>query len=185
MAERIAVVDLEGTPPPDDGRMIQVNDRGGELKELSIPCFRCGVCCTRYQVCLSLVEARQIAAELGFVWDDWLDRYTDQSWPDVDSLLLRQCEGACVFLEHIEGSNMTHCLIQPFKPSSCREWKPSLYRSECREGLVNYWQLTVSRSGQLGGAKEKLRDFHTFIESLVITERTDADTPYTYTPKAL
>jgi hypothetical protein len=69
---------------------------------------------------------------------------------------------------------MTHCLIQPFKPSSCREWKPSLYRRECREGLVKYWQLTVSRSGQLGGAQEKLRDFHSFIESLMITERTDA-----------
>jgi len=173
MAERIAVVDLEGTPPPNGGSMIQVNERGGEPKELSIPCFRCGVCCTRYQVCLSLVEARQIADELGFAWDDWLDRYVDQSWPGVDSLLLRQCEGACVFLEHVEGSNMTHCLIQPFKPSSCREWKPGLYRRECREGLVKYWQLTVSRSGQLGGAKEKLRDFHSFIESLMVAERTD------------
>jgi hypothetical protein len=71
---------------------------------------------------------------------------------------------------------MTHCLIQTFKPSSCREWKPSLYRRECREGLVKYWQLSVSRSGQLGGAKEKLRDFHPFIESLMIAERTDADT---------
>ncbi len=138
--------------------MIQVNERGGEPKELSIHCFRCGVCCTRYQVCLSLVEARQIADELVFAWDDWLDRYVDQSWPGVDSLLLRQCEGVCVFLEHVEGSSMTHCLIQTFKPSSCREWKPSLYRRECREGLVKYWQLTVSRSGQLGGTKEKLKD---------------------------
>ena len=173
MAERIAVVNLEGTPPSDGGSVIQINERGGEPKELSIPCFRCGVCCTRYQVCLSLVEARQIAYELGFAWDDWLDRYVEQSWPDVDSLLLRQCEGVCVFLERIEGSNMTHCLIQPFKPSSCREWKPDLYREECREGLAKYWQLTVSRSGQLGGAKEKLRDFHSFIESLMIAERTD------------
>ncbi len=154
---------------------MQVNEHGDESKELTIPCFRCGVCCTRYQVCLSLVEARQIADELGFAWDDWLDRYVDQSWPEVGSLLLRQREGACVFLEPVEGSNMIRCLIQPFKPSSCREWKPSLYRRECREGLVKYWQLTVSRSGQLGGAKEKLRDFHSFIESLMIAERTDAD----------
>ena len=156
--------------------MIQVNERGGEPKELSIPCFRCGVCCTRYQVCLSLVEAQQIADKLGFAWDDWLDRYVDQGWPEVGSLLLRQCAGACVFLEPVEGSNMTHCLIQPFKPWSCREWEPSLYRRECREGLVKYWQLTVSRSGQLVGAKEKLRDFHSFIESLMIDERMDADT---------
>ena len=58
--------------------VIQVNDRSGEPKELSIPCFRCGVCCTKYQVRLSLVEARQIADELGFDWDEWLDRYVDQ-----------------------------------------------------------------------------------------------------------
>jgi len=159
MAERIAVVDLEGTPCLHGGSVIQVNERGYETKELSIPCFRCGVCCTKYQVRLSLVEARQIADELGFDWDEWLDRYVDQSWPGIDSLLLRQCEGACVFLEHVEGSNMTRCLIQPFKPSSCREWIPTLYRRECRKGLVKYWQLTVSRSGQLEGAKEKLRDF--------------------------
>ena len=74
MAERIAVFDLEGTPCLHGSSMIQVNERGYETKELSIPCFRCGVCCTRYQVCLSLVEARQIADELGFDWDGWLYR---------------------------------------------------------------------------------------------------------------
>ncbi len=98
MTEQIAVVDLEGTFPPDSGSAIQVNERGGEPKELSIPCFRCGVCCTRYQVRLSLVEARQIADELGFDWDEWLDRYVDQRWPGTDSFLLRHCNGACVFL---------------------------------------------------------------------------------------
>ena len=66
-----------------------VNERGYKPKELSIPCFCCGVCCTRYQVCLSLVEARQIANELGLAWDDWLDLYVDQSWPGTNSLLLR------------------------------------------------------------------------------------------------
>jgi len=176
MVKRIAVVDLKGTPRLHVGSVIQVNEHGYETKELSMPCFRCGVCCTRYQVCLSLVEARQIADELGFAWDEWLDRYIDQSWPGAGSLLLRQCKGACVFLEHVEGSNMTRCLIQPFKPSSCREWKPSLYRRECREGLVKYWQLTVSCSGQLEGAKEKLQDFRSFIGSLMMAEGADANT---------
>jgi hypothetical protein len=89
-----------------------VNERGGESKELSIPCFRCGVCCTRYQVRLSLVEARQIADELGLDWDEWLDRYVDQRWPGTDSFLLRHCNGACVFLERIESRNVTRCLVQ-------------------------------------------------------------------------
>ena len=112
------------------------NEGGYKPKELSIPCFRCGVCCTRYQVRLSLVEARRIANELGLAWDEWLDLYVDQRWPGTDSFLLRHCNGACVFLERIEASNVTRCLIQSFKPYACREWTPSLYRWECQEGLV-------------------------------------------------
>ena len=129
-------------------------------------CFRCGVCCTRYQVRLSLVEARQIADKLGFAWDDWLDRYVDKRWPGTDSFLLRYCNGACVFLEHTEESNKTNCLIHRVKPAVCRILTPSLYCRECREGLAKFWQLAVSPSGQLEGVEEKLRDFRSFVKSL-------------------
>ncbi len=122
-----------------------VNERGYKPKQLSIPCFRCGVCCTRYQVRLSLVEARQIADELGFDWDKWIDGYVDQRWPGTDSFLLRHCNGACVFLERIEAGNMTRCLIQSFKPSACREWKPSLYRRDCQEGLIKQGKLRIRK----------------------------------------
>jgi hypothetical protein len=54
------------------------------------------------------------------------------------------------------------------KPAHCREWTPSLYRRECRDGLAKYWKLTVSPAGQLEGTEEKLRDFHSFVESLMI-----------------
>jgi hypothetical protein len=37
MAERIAVVDLEGTPCLHGGSMIQVNERGGEPKRAIYP----------------------------------------------------------------------------------------------------------------------------------------------------
>jgi len=146
-----------------------VTERGYEPKELSVPCFRCGVCCTRYQVRLSLVEARQIVDELGFAWDEWLDRYVDQNWPGTDSLLLRQCKGACVFLKRVEGRNMTRCLIQPFKPSSCREWRPSLYQRECRQGLAECWELMVSPLGQLEGSGQELLDFYSFLESVLFS----------------
>lgn len=143
-----------------------VTERGCDPEEFSIPCFRCGVCCIRYQVRLSLVEARQIANELGLAWNEWLDVYVDQSWPGTNSLLLRQCEEGCVFLEHIKGSNMTRCIIQSFKPSSCREWRPSLYQRECAEGLARCWGLIVNTSGQVGGSRQKLLDFHSFMESV-------------------
>jgi Fe-S-cluster containining protein len=146
-----------------------ITERRYKLEELSIPCFRCGVCCTRYQVRLSLIEARQIANVLGLAWDEWLDSYIDQSWPGIESLLLRRCKGACVFLEQIKDGNMTRCIIQSFKPSSCREWMPSLYQRECQQGLAQCWELTVNSLGQVEGSRQKLLDFYSFIESVGIS----------------
>lgn len=130
-----------------------------------IVCFRCGVCCSNYQVRLSLVEARRVTDELGLAFDEWLERYVDKYWQRPDSFLLRQRNGACVFLEQVKGSNKTSCLIHNVKPMACLEWTPSLYRRECQEGLVKYWSLTVSPSGQLEGSEEKLRDFNSFLET--------------------
>ena len=146
-----------------------------EQGEHFIPCFRCGVCCTRLQVRLSLVEARRIADELGIAWGEFIERYTDHSWPGATSFLLRQVNGACIFLEHQEGGNKASCLIHRFKPSSCREWTPSLYRRECREGLAKYWGLMVSPSGQLQGTGERIKRFQSYVESLIMSGETDAD----------
>jgi Fe-S-cluster containining protein len=113
-----------------------VNKNSDKVKELPLPCLRCGVCCTRHQVRLGLLESQQIASKMGFGWEEWLDLYTDRRWPGTDSFLLRHCNGACVFLEKTEGSNVTLCLIQSFKPSTCKEWIPGLYRRDCQDGIV-------------------------------------------------
>lgn len=139
-----------------------------------IPCFRCGVCCMRYEVSLSVVEARRIADGLGITWGEFLDRYVDQRWPSAESFLLRQRNLACIFLEHTEGTNKTSCLIHSFKPSACREWMPSLYRRECREGLNRYWGLTVDLSGELQGPRERIRCFESVVESLMVAGGSDA-----------
>ena len=74
----------------------------------------------------------------------------------------------CVsFLENVESGNVTRCLVHPFKPYACRNWNPSLYRKECQEGLIKCWGLTVSASGQLEGAKERLRGFYSLLNSLL------------------
>jgi len=129
-------------------------------------CFRCGICCNRYQVLLSLTEACRISGDLGLPLSVFLGRHADQHWPGSENFLLRRCNGACVFLENVEGGNMTRCLIHPFKPYACREWNPSLYRRQCQEGLIKYWGLTVSASGQLEGSEQKLQDFNSFLETL-------------------
>lgn len=141
---------------------------GPGFADKDIPCFRCGVCCSRYQVCLSLVEARRIADELALDWDKWLERYTDSRWPGGGTLLLRQGEGGCVFLEHAGDAGKTICRIHHVRPAACQEWMPGLHRKECREGLARYWGLAVNPSGQLEGPAEKLRDFFSFIHSLEV-----------------
>lgn len=132
----------------------------------SMPCFRCGVCCTKYEVYLSLIEGRRIADELGLSWDEFLYRYVSQNSSNPESFILRRNEKACVFLENVGNSNTSRCLIHPFKPSACREWNPSLYRRDCQEGLTKYWGLTVSPFGLPEGPEQNLRRFHSLLESL-------------------
>ena len=131
-----------------------------------IPCFRCGVCCSRYRIRLSLVEARRIANGLGLAWNTFLDRYVEQLWPRAQDFFLRQRNGVCIFLEHGEGTKTTSCFIHSFKPAACLEWVPSLYRRECQEGLARHWGLTVGSSGELQGAAERIEHFQLFLKSL-------------------
>jgi len=137
----------------------------GQVEPL-IACFRCGICCTEYQVNLSLTEGQRIADRLELVWEEFLNRYVDKSWPGIKNFLLRKRNGACVFLERIEGSKVTRCRIHAFRPSSCMDWVPSLYRRECQKGLANYWGLAVGLSGQLEGSTQKVREFCDLLESL-------------------
>ncbi len=125
-------------------------------------CFMCGMCCSRYQVRLSLLEARQICERLDMSWKDFLDRCTDPRWPGESSLLLVQKNGGCVFLKRSFGEKTALCRIHEFKPSSCREWTAGPFRRECREGLEKYWGLGVDSEGNVTGEPGKLERFHHF-----------------------
>jgi hypothetical protein len=131
-----------------------------------VACFRCGICCTEYQVNLSLAEGQRIADRLEVTWEEFLNRYVDKRWPGIKNFLLRKRSGACVFLERVRGSKVTRCRIHAFRPSSCMDWAPSLYRRECQKGLANYWGLAVSLSGQLEGSTQNVREFRDLLESL-------------------
>ena len=101
--------------------------------EVSIECFRCGVCCLRYQPQLSPDEIETIAGELGLSPSDFLARYAQ--FTNV-GYLIRQSERGCVFLTWEEDGTRANCNIHPFRPESCRSWTASLSRDECREGLA-------------------------------------------------
>ena len=98
-----------------------------------IECFRCGLCCTRYQPQLTHGEAAAIAQGLGVTTEGFLAKYAQLT--NV-GYLLRQSAQGCVFLSWEEDGNRANCSIYPFRPEACRNWIASLFRSECREGLT-------------------------------------------------
>ena len=121
----------------------------GQVEPL-IACFRCGICCTEYQVNLSLTEGQRIADGLELVWEEFLNRYIDKSWPGIKNFLLSKRNGACVFLERIEGSRVTRYLIYPIRPSSCIDWVSSLCQRGCPERTC---QLLGTSGQPLGAAR--------------------------------
>jgi len=96
-----------------------------------IKCFRCGICCTRYQPPLNPEEIEPIARELGFSLAYFLSEYVQIT---VVGHLLRRTETGCVFLKWEDDSTAT-CRIHPFRPAACRDWVASLSKRECQEGL--------------------------------------------------
>lgn len=111
-----------------DGQVRQV-----EPAEKPFECFRCGICCTRYQPRLSPEELEGIAAELSLSTTDFIVRYVIVT---QTGYLLKQSKGGCIFLQWENGGTRATCGIYPFRPAACRNWTPSLFRPECQEGLI-------------------------------------------------
>jgi len=99
--------------------------------QTSIDCFRCGICCTRYQPQLTPQEVRRIAKSLSLSVDDFLARYAQAT---AIGYLLKQSAKGCVFLTWESGK--THCEIYRVRPKSCYDWTASPSQPECRQGLA-------------------------------------------------
>ena len=111
-----------------DGHECPVGERQPQIE-----CFRCGICCTRYQPPLTHEESKTIAKGLGISTEDFLARYAQLT---NAGYLLRQSEKGCIFLSWEEDGARASCSIYPFRPEACRHWIASLSRPECREGLT-------------------------------------------------
>lgn len=155
--EATAAADLTGARLPETGETRRPGRQGtgaaGPFCSPFVPCFRCGLCCTKYHIHVNAAEARCVADRLGASWRAFVDQY----WPGAGSLTLRQLGEACVLLERVTSSSESRCLIHLFKPPTCREWTPTLYRRECQRGIAKYWGLTVTPSGQVEGSEEGIR----------------------------
>jgi len=141
-------------------------ERNEEKGEPAFPCFRCGICCSRYQIFMSLAEAQIIAEKIGITLDAFVDYYLDPRWPGSETIVIRNIGSKCPFLDQQSDSIFGLCRIHEVKPFCCRQWQASRGRKECRQGLSRYWNLIVSEDGELQGSPEDILCFQTFIESL-------------------
>jgi len=141
-----------------------------EVGDVAFPCFRCGVCCSGYQVQMTLPEARELAGNLGVDWQSFTDNYLDPRWPGRDTVVLRHDSFRCVFLEQPPDSVFGLCRIHRFKPVSCLAWTAGIDRKECRQGLSRFWNLSIGENGKLKGSPADIKCFRTFVRSITMED---------------
>ena len=103
-------------------------------EQTPIPCFRCGICCTRYQAPITREDIDNIASGLGKSRSNVISRYALKV-ATKEGYLLKRTKKGCVFLAW-DGDGKARCIIHPVRPKACREWTPSLSKPECLEGLA-------------------------------------------------
>jgi Fe-S-cluster containining protein len=103
-------------------------------EQTSIPCFRCGICCTCYQPPLTAEDIENIVSALGISGAKCISKYAVKV-PIKEGYLLKRTKKGCIFLAW-DADGKARCTIYPSRPKACREWTPSLSKPECLEGLA-------------------------------------------------
>jgi Fe-S-cluster containining protein len=99
----------------------------------SLPCFRCGECCRRWQPLIQRDELEALAAFLGVTPDGFVQRYTRPYPLDDRRWMVAAGPHGCIFHRYEDGLSV--CSVYPARPRICREWPARLDQRECREGL--------------------------------------------------
>ncbi|MFC1872615.1 YkgJ family cysteine cluster protein [Chloroflexota bacterium] len=102
------------------------------MPEKQIECFRCGVCCTRFQPQLNEEEWQRLAAGLEMPPESFLAEYA--VFTNI-GYLLRHGERGCVFMQWDENGLTGGCKVYEHRPDACRHWQAGLGKKECTEGL--------------------------------------------------
>jgi len=144
---------------------IELKDNELILKSVhTMPCLRCGTCCSKFDVRVTLEEAHLIVDTLGISWDEWMNGYINTRWPGTKTFILRRINNRCIFLKQQEEQLL--CSIHSFKPSLCIEWKEGIHRKECRQGLKQRWGIIIDAAGNLNGTPQALQRYRSFLTSL-------------------
>jgi Fe-S-cluster containining protein len=107
----------------------------------AIPCFRCGVCCRRWQPLIAHVEADRLAAHLQMPTEEFLRTHARPYPFAEETYQLNERDGGCTFLAVAGGRSL--CTVHPARPQACRDWDASFGRKECLDGLQ-----AISPTGQ-------------------------------------
>ena len=99
-----------------------------------IECFRCGVCCILYRPRVDGPEIERIARCLDMPEELFRATYV-RSGATGRCDILDEGKGRCPFLVVDEETGVASCRIHACRPQACRDWRASLARSECQEGL--------------------------------------------------
>ena len=134
-------------------------------EQTPIPCFRCGICCTRYQPPLTAEDIDNIASALGISRSKCLSKYAVKV-PIKEGYLLKHTEKGCVFLAWDEDGK-ARCIMYPSRPKACREWTPSLSKPECLEGLAKLKsEAQIMLLRELFPSSEQQKELHPFLEKV-------------------
>lgn len=136
------------------------------LKQDSLDfCLQCGTCCSKFIICLTYDEAERFARGLNISLEEFEKTYIDPVWPDPNIYLLKRVDGACIFLKQVNELPVYRCSIHEFKGDGCLAFKPGLHKTECREGLLTNWNITIDTSGELTGFEDDLNQIQQHILS--------------------
>jgi Fe-S-cluster containining protein len=110
-----------------DGQRHQVGE-----KVTTVPCFRCGSCCTNFLVKLTSVDVRILSNRFGISNRNFIHQYVKKT---PIGPVLRQIGNRCIFLTYGQDGTAANCEVYTQRPEVCRNYTPNLYRDECLEGL--------------------------------------------------
>ena len=132
-------------------------------EQTSIPCFRCGICCTSYHSPLTPEDIDNIASALGISRSKCISKYAVKV-PIKEGYLLKHTKKGCVFLAW-DADGKARCTIHPSRPKACREWTPSLSKPECLEGLAELKsQGQIMLLEELFSSQKEKQDLYSFLE---------------------
>lgn len=100
---------------------------------IPIECFRCGVCCIKFQAPVDDDEISTVAAALGLSGHDFILTHLQDT---PMGYLIRHGERGCTFLDFEKSSGLATCRIHVHRPDACRRWQASLSKQECQKGLA-------------------------------------------------